>query len=135
MLVLGKVDPTLLEPEFAQDVLKLLRESPYTWLGTEGFRSIERSNKLYAAYQADPHHAPRAAPGGKSAHNFGLAIDVALDGSPAPGIQMDWTTAHEGWQWLIEAVGQHPRLHSLYKVGDWPHIEKVNWEKFKDWKV
>lgn len=130
MLNWGKVDTTKLESEFLRDVTKLLTDSPHQWKVTEGLRSMERSKELNDAYKAGK--GPRAAPPGKSAHNYGLAIDVALIDPKNPKA-FTWDTSQPGWQWLKEAVNKHPRLRSLYRVGDWPHIEKVKWEQFKNW--
>ena len=104
------IDKTLLQPDFLKDVEKFLEDSPFAWYVTEGYRSIERSNKLYdeykngiiVGYRTDGtairgKKGPKAAPGGKSAHNYGLAIDVALDGdSVKPGLQMDWNVKAKG---------------------------------------
>jgi hypothetical protein len=82
-----------------------------------------------------PKKGPRAAPAGKSAHNYGLAIDVALDGAPQPGLQMCWSTAHAGWRWLKAATVPHPRLKNGWSFGDWPHVEKYRWTRYKDWQA
>jgi len=42
---------------------------------TSGFRSFEQQAGLYADYRAGRSRLPAAAPG-RSAHNYGLAIDV-----------------------------------------------------------
>jgi D-alanyl-D-alanine carboxypeptidase-like protein len=135
----GRIDTKLLLPSFKEDVELLLSDSPFEWHVTEGFRSMERSNALYAAYDAfktgrgPP--APRAAPGGRSAHNFGLAVDVALSAHlGTPGSSFDWTpNPGDGWYWLRDAVKAHPRLTSGYSYDDWPHIERFKWENFKYW--
>jgi LAS superfamily LD-carboxypeptidase LdcB len=127
----SKVDKALLEPQLVKDVDKLLSGSEFEWVVTEGFRSIERSNELFKAYKEG--RGPRAARGGTSAHNFGLAVDVYPDDTARPGIQPDWNTKAKAWRWLVEAVAAHPRLHSLWKLGDYPHIERYQWEQYKDW--
>lgn len=114
-----------LDLEFYTDVSKLLEESPYTWYVTAGLRSREQQQALYRRHLAG---GPLAAAPGKSAHEWGLAIDVVLDGSERPGLQMVWDTKHRGWLWLVRAIWQHPRLHSLWKVGDWPHIQSTHWK-------
>ena len=76
---------------------------------------------------------PKAAPGGKSAHNYGLAIDVALDGDPKPGLQMLWNTGSAGWRWLKTSTVPHPRLKNGWSFGDWPHIERYKWQRYKGW--
>ena len=145
MIIWGKIESRLLLPEFVQDINDLLGPCPYNWYVTEGFRSIERSDALYAAYKAYLDKAgppaPRAAPGGKSAHNFGLAIDVALDSDlHKPGLQPDWNPGidngkADGWLWLRGKVNAHPRLRGGWWYADWPHIERYKWERHKDWKA
>jgi hypothetical protein len=142
-IVWRTLDVHLLEPQFYFDVNKLLEDSPYTWFVTEAFRSKERSNKLYDEYmfgviKADGTRGPkgpRAAPAGKSAHNYGLAIDVALDkdNDSSNGLQMIWDTSVPGWLWLKAKTLIHPRLKGGWKFGDWPHIEKYQWENYKNW--
>jgi hypothetical protein len=129
MIIWGRVDPVLLQPHFRADVEAFLAESPHTWYVTEGFRSIERSDQLYALYKAGK--GPRAAPGGKSAHNFGLAIDVALDNDDRPGLQPTWDVRMAGWAWLKARSVPHPRLKNGWSFSDWPHIERYKWQRFK----
>lgn len=118
-----------LEKEFAADVEKLLSLSPFEWYVTCGYRSEEESNRLHKIYLAG---GPRAAPGGKSPHNFGEAIDVVHDrDATKPGCQMDWSTADAAWQWLFGAIKAHPRLHSGLSFNDSPHIESVKFAKSK----
>ena len=122
------VEPVGLELVFYKDVDALLRSSPYTWYVTEGFRSVGRSDILYAAYLKG---GPRAAPGGKSPHNLGEAIDVVHDSSTKPGLQMDWDEGDAAWKWLFDAIKKHPRLHSGISFGDAPHIESVKFARDK----
>lgn len=146
-----------LKPDFLADVEEFLSASPFDWYVTEGYRSPERSARLYDEYkngvvQRDERgvpvldatgavvrkrnmatgkivYGPRAAPAGRSAHNFGLAVDVALDGDPKPGLQMLWDTKHAGWLWLKTKSILHPRLKNGWSFGDWPHLERFKWEQ------
>jgi hypothetical protein len=152
MLVWGRVDKTLLEAEFLRDVCELLDKSPFTYKVTEGYRSLERSNKLYdeylhgvVLYEADGTTPQRnangtvkrgklgakAAPGGKSAHNFGLAIDVVVIGADG---KADWTGKTAAWLWLWAKCKAHPRLKSGATFGDGPHIEKHDWKDYVGWR-
>jgi len=45
---------------------------------TSGYRSLAKQRKLYAAYKRG---GPLAAAPGRSAHNFGLAVDIAISGA------------------------------------------------------
>jgi hypothetical protein len=121
-----------LHPGFLADVEAFFAQAPHDFYVTEAYRSPERSAKLYAAYKAGT--GPKAAPAGKSAHNFGLAIDVALDGDPKPGLQMLWNTSHKGWLWLKVEMFKHPRLKNGNTFGDWPHCEVYKWQQHTGWK-
>ena len=126
------VDKTLLQPQFLADVEALLGGSPHTWLVTSGHRGIAEQAELYRIYKAG---GPKAAPAGKSAHNYGLAIDVVPDGDTGrPGIQPDWSGASHAWKWLGDAVDAHPRLRHGRHFGDSPHIERLNWQNHKGWE-
>ena len=126
------VDRERLEPTFLADVTALLEDSPHWWVVTSGFRSLEEQRILHEKYLAG---GPRAAPPGKSAHNFGLAVDVVLDGDPGtPGLQPDWhPTPGDGWFWVRDAIAPHPRLRHGSHFNDWPHIERFRWTEHRRW--
>ncbi len=131
MVILNKgVNIQGLKTQFSNDVHELLEESPYTWYITSGFRSTDEQAKLHLLYLAGK--GGKAAPPGLSAHNFGLAVDVVLDDSEKPGLQMLWNVKLAGWIWLKVAVKRHPRLHSGLVFGDWPHIERYQWKLHKN---
>lgn len=127
------VDKTSLEPKFLDDVNTLLEKQPDNWVVTEGYRSMARSNMLFVDYRL--HKGPRAAPGGLSPHNYGYAIDVALDGdSVKPGLQAIWDVKNPAWLRLVAAIWKHPRLRSGKWYSDWPHIERLRWKDYVAWK-
>ena len=131
MIVWRSVDPSKLEPVFRADIVQLLQPSDWTWYILYGYRSLEEQAKLWVAYQ---NGGPKAAPAGKSPHNFGLAVDLVPDADPlTPGLQPDWSTTTAAWEWLFGRIKQHPRLHSGVSFRDPDHIEKLGWERFKDW--
>jgi len=154
MIQWRKVSKNNLDAQFLFDVSELLTQSKYTWYVTEAYRTIERSNRLWDEYKhgvvlRDANNTPlrdadgnirrgkkgaRAAIGGLSAHNYGRAIDVVLDGSDDPGLQMNWNTKLPGWLWLKQAIWKHPRLHSGWSFGDWPHIEQYKWKDYVPWR-
>lgn len=102
-----------------------LNNSPFDWYVTEGVRSFARSALLYNAFLAG---GPRAAPPGKSAHNYGKAIDVVLDADPnTPGLQASWDIKLAGWVWLFAVLKAHPRLKSGAGFKDGAHIEQYKW--------
>jgi len=122
-----------LEPKFCEDVDFLLSGLPDLWVVTEGYRTMRRSNDLFIAYRLQG--GPRAAPGGLSPHNYGYAIDVALDGDPIkPGLQAIWDVKNPAWLRLVAAIWKHPRLRSGRWYSDWPHIERLNWKDYVAWR-
>lgn len=125
MLDWGKVNPDLLDQSFRKDVEQFLQASPYRWWVSYGYRSLEEQAELYKVYQAG---GPRAAPAGRSAHNYGLAVDVVLDGSEKAGLQALWDTKLPGWLWLKAQSIIHPHLRTGWKYADYGHIEHVGWE-------
>lgn len=124
MSVVWLTDESKLEQQFASDVDELLRKSRFNWYVIWGWRSYNVQAELYKKYLAG---GPKAAPPGESAHNCGLAVDVVLDRSDVPGLQMLWNSKLAGWVWLRQAVLRHPRLHSLWQIGDYDHIERYRW--------
>lgn len=135
-----EIDSGLLLPEFIYDLKSVLEPDPSDWYVTWGFRSIEDSDKLFAAYATylagrGP-KAPKAAQGGKSPHNFGLAVDLALDGDPhTPRVQPEWNEQHPDWIRLRSKIDAHPRLHGGWWFGDGDHIERTHWKQFTKWHL
>lgn len=117
-----------LDPEFLNDVTKLLTASPDDWAVTFGYRSYTAQAALYAKYQDG---GAEAAPPGESAHEHGLAIDVAW---LTPGGGLSWDYGQPAFQWLFAAVAAHPRLHSgvTFPKPDEDHIEAFRWAHSQD---
>jgi hypothetical protein len=146
MIIEARCDLSELEPEFREDMTALLERSPYGWVILSGYRSLLYQKALWEDYRFGRKHpttgervpgdrGPRAAPPGKSAHNYGLAVDVVLDIDPVkPGLQPSWRTDLPGWLWLKSACTAHPRLKNGWSFGDWPHIEKYRWDRHIGWQ-
>lgn len=129
-MILWRADRSLLPPAFAADIDELLTPGPWTWYVLSGLRTMEEQAALHRIALAG---GPRAAPPGRSAHNYGLAVDVALDGNMGtPGLQPDYKVVrNSGWLWLRDVIAPHPRLSSGWRYGDWPHIERFQWVKYR----
>lgn len=127
-MIVWRCSPDGLRPGFRADVDAFLRTSPFTWYVTSAFRSMEEQRALWMKHLQG---GPKAAPPGKSAHNYGLAVDVVLDADPAtPGLQPSWDIKLAGWGWLKAASIKHPRLQNGWSFGDWPHIQRYKWQQF-----
>lgn len=109
-----------LDPQFSEDIDDVLARSPFAWAVTQGFRTKEEQGALFDKYQ---HGGPLAAPPGRSAHNWGLAVDVAVLTAEGP----TWDYNQDQWHWLWNACDAHPRLHSGYHFADDDHVQAVKW--------
>jgi len=114
------VERDLLNPQFGEDIDDVLARSAFAWVVTQGFRTTEEQRALYEKYQAG---GPLAAPPGRSAHNWGLAVDVAILTPGGPS----WDYANDQWYWLWNTCDQHPRLHSGHHFGDDDHVQSTTW--------
>jgi len=123
MSLVWKVSQANLDPQFLADVTTLLSASPYGWAATYAYRTYAQQNALYQAYLAG---GPEAAPAGESAHEHGLAIDIAWQ---TPGGGLSWDYTRPEWKWLWAAVRAAPRLHSGqdFPTPDPDHIEARRW--------
>lgn len=116
-----RMDLDLVYPPFrakAFDVAAACRARGSDYWATFGFRTIAQSDAMYVLYKAGK--GPKAAPGGKSAHNFGLAFDFTLDGEPLiPGLQPVWHSLD------YNMLGEEARKAGLAwggGFGDPPHV-------------
>lgn len=123
----GKADG--LDPGFLADLTGLLGPSPWHWWVTSGRRSLELQAQLRERHLAG---GPLAAAPGESAHNYGLAVDVApdLDSDPVNGLQPNWILKSAPWIWLKANTVPHPRLRSGWSFGDSGHIERFRWRRY-----
>jgi len=97
---------------------------------TQGFRSIEYQNQLYAQGRSKPGPIVTNAKGGRSFHNYGLAIDFAL--LMPDGKNVSWDTARDadkdGQRDWFEIAGIGKKLGFEWG-GDWerfidmPHFQ------------
>jgi hypothetical protein len=128
-------DPALLNQTFRLAVEALLHQSPYLWVIDRGYASLDAQNVLYQRYVAFREgrgpFAGKAAPPGRSAHNFGLAVDVILDTDVIrPGVQPSWNTDLPAWRWLRTACQTNRVVENGWWFGDWPHLQRRDWKIF-----
>jgi peptidoglycan L-alanyl-D-glutamate endopeptidase CwlK len=124
--LLEKADKTLQDahPFVAAKARQLITEAYKEGINiiiTQGLRTIEEQNELYAQGRAKPGKIVTNAKGGESYHNFGLAFDFAVfnaDGS------VNWKV-DDKWK----RVGQLGKSLGLEWGGDWtsfkdyPHFQ------------
>lgn len=125
-LLWSRIDTTQLYPPFferAQKVVQQLFEAGKPYWVIEGCRSYERSDALYAQGRTAPGPIVSNARAGQSAHNFGIAVDVVLDGYiDRAGLQPDWRPES------YIPLGPVVRANGLIWGGDWvfkdrPHFQ------------
>lgn len=93
---------------------------------TEGFRSIERQNELYAQGRTTPGNIVTNAKGGESYHNFAVSFDVV---DRKKGYDINW-----------ELVGKIGKTLGLEWGGDWtsfpdrPHFQYTAGFSLKDFQ-
>lgn len=124
---LARISTSILWQPFLERVNTMLNASMtrgFRYIGTNGYRSYEEQNKLYAIGRTTgkPGHFITKAKGGQSYHQFYCAIDFALDRSNAPGLQPDYTDAH------FEVLAQETVRIGLeagfyWRSKDTPHVQ------------
>lgn len=117
-----RINLDLLYPSFLERLLECvadLRGRGYPYRVYSGFRSYSEQAKLYQAFLAG---GARAAAPGRSAHNFGLAVDCALQKSEK---NLSW--AKKDYDALIETLPRF-ELKSGAAYNDRPHINFPGYE-------
>ena len=87
---------------------------------TSGYRSLKKQAELYAAYKKG---GPLAAAPGKSAHNYGLAVDIAIVGAKSSDrryAQLHRIGRRHG---LVPLNGRARRVDPF-------HLEVPQWRRF-----
>lgn len=87
---------------------------------TDGFRSVEEQDKLYAKGRTALGSIITKARGGCSNHNFGLAIDIV----PIENGKLNWET--NNWD-IIGRIGESRGLEwgGRWKFFDRPHFQNL----------
>lgn len=122
-----KPQPDALHPKVAEkaDILKeKAEEKDITIQITDGFRTDEEQDALYAQGRTESGNIVTNAKGGESYHNYGLAVDFAVE---ADG-EVIWDVNHDG---------------NDNGISDWEEVAEIaknlgftwggDWEEFKDY--
>jgi D-alanyl-D-alanine carboxypeptidase/LysM domain len=91
---------------------------------TQGLRTWEEQDALFAQGRTAPGKIVTNARGGQSWHNFGLAFDIVVLDSLG---KADWDTAHPGWS-RAAAIGKSLGLEwggDWSKFKDLPHFQRI----------
>jgi peptidoglycan L-alanyl-D-glutamate endopeptidase CwlK len=104
---------------------KAINETGWTFFITDGYRSLEEQNKLYAQGRTEGTKILTNAKAGQSPHNYGLAVDLAFQRN---GVLSYLATLYAPIYKIARDLG--------FELGaDWqgftdrPHFEHPNWEK------
>ena len=113
---LSAVKPELREK--CERLLRLAELEGYNLIVTQGFRSIEEQNALYAQGRTKPGKIVTNAKGGQSNHNHGKAVDFAF----VVNGEISWDDK------LYQNIGRWARQVGLNWGGNWnfsdkPHVE------------
>lgn len=132
-----------LHPTVRDEISKIINECNKSLTGraqvriTQGLRTFEEQNELYAIGRTKPGKKITNAKGGQSVHNYGFAVDICLviDGKMA-----SWDTAKD---WDNDTTADWYECVKIFAKfgwnwgGNWktfkdlPHFEKKG---FSDWK-
>lgn len=133
----------LLHPIVREEVTKIVEECDSALTGrakvrvTQGLRTFEEQEALYAQGRTKPGKKVTNAKGGQSIHNYGFAVDICLiiDGKTA-----SWDTAKDwdndkvaDWYECVKIFAKHGwEWGGNWKIfKDMPHFDKRN---FNSWK-
>jgi peptidoglycan L-alanyl-D-glutamate endopeptidase CwlK len=118
--------PEGLHPHVAQQADLLVQQAADKGISiiiTDGFRSFEEQDSLYARGRTSGGSIVTHAQGGESFHNFGLAVDFAIlsnNGNPLWDMQYDGNgNGQSDW---MEVVGLAKNLGFEWG-GDWKHFK------------
>lgn len=92
----------------------------------QGLRTIAEQDALYAQGRTKPGKKVTNCPGGKSWHNFGLALDLvpSTHGVDKP-FEPDWNETHPTWKRMVE-IAESLGLNCGAKwrtFKDYPHVQ------------
>lgn len=125
-----------LEPEFRVKVERLLSAAEAVtgrkWIITAGRRTMAEQRAIYAQGRTAPGKVVSNAPAGSSAHNYGLAADLAP--LKADGKTIDWNADRVLWENMADAAVEIGLEAGYYfrSIMDMPHVEDPSWKVQRD---
>lgn len=122
-----------LEPEFKAKIGQLLQAAENVtgrkWVVTAARRTMAEQRAIYAQGRTKPGKVVSNAPAGYSAHNYGLAVDLA------PLIDMtkstiDWNADRTIWKQMADLAVEMGLVSGFYfrTIFDAPHVEDPEWK-------
>ncbi len=120
----------LLHPLVRDEITTIINECDTVLTGkakiriTQGLRSVEEQNKLYAKGRTKTGKKVTHAKGGQSIHNYGFAVDICLI---INGKTASWDTAKD---WDNDQVSDWYECVKIFAKYGWEW--GGNWKNFKD---
>lgn len=105
---------------------------------TEGYRSIERQNELYAQGRTAAGNIVTNARGGQSLHNYGVAVDFIFRREGYDATEAQWQLLGAvgksqgfvwGGDWTSFVDKPHFELTFDYKLSDFQN-DKIDWSRY-----
>jgi hypothetical protein len=124
-----RIDLDAIYPDFLERFLNLIadvRTAGKDFYAVSGYRSLDEQEAKYAIGRSKPGARITNARGGFSLHNYGLAIDCALDKDHAKaGLQPDWDNGKGQYTDLRAPCGKYKLQVGVPSVpgGDPGHVQ------------
>lgn len=131
-MIMAKIDT--LEPEFKSVVEQLLTLAQSVtglkWIVTSGRRTMAEQQELYDQGRKNDKPVVTKAPPGSSAHNFGLAADLA---PLKENGDIWWEAPKAKWRAMADSARQLGLVPGFYftTIFDAPHVESPNWREVR----
>lgn len=103
------------------DTLAACEKRGAVYVATTGYRSPAEQAKLYFQGRTVPGKIVTDARPGLSAHQYGIAVDVTADVSPAPGLQPSWDP--KLYDVLADEAYKHDLQANIPKGTDYGHVQ------------
>lgn len=117
-------------------LVHLCKERDIPIIVTQGLRTIEQQNALYAQGRTIPGNVVTYARGGESYHNYGLAFDIAVlkDGTPTWDTKIDIDQNDVSDYVDVGEIGELIGLEwgGRWKKSDMPHFQMTFGLSIKD---
>lgn len=123
-----------LESEFKEKVEVLLLQLQATtglkWVITSARRTMAEQQHLYDQGRSAPGKVVTNARPGSSAHNFGLAVDLAPLNQRG---DIWWDAPRPKWKSMADTAQQMGLVAGFYfkSIFDAPHVEAPNWREVR----
>jgi len=120
-----------LEPVFQGKVVELLKRAEAAtgmqWVITSARRTMAEQQALYDQGRKNDKPVVTKAPPGSSAHNFGLAVDLA----PIKDGKIWWEAPKTKWKVMADTAQSMGLVAGYYfkTIFDAPHVEDKSWKQ------